>query len=119
MYYLRLSSSAEPSDTTPVLIYYCRHCGHEDSEVGAEKTCVLRTDIKQGSTNYEMSVNEFTKLDPTLPRIRTIRCPNQECPSVSDTVQNEVLYMRYSKRDMKYLYMCAHCDTTWRTDEQR
>ena len=115
MYYLRL---AEGSDTDPALIYYCRHCGHVDTEVGAEKTCVLRTDIDQ-SNSYELSVNEFTKLDPTLPRIRTIRCPNQQCPSVEEGVTNEVLYMRYSKADMKYLYMCAHCDTTWRTDEQR
>ena len=116
MYYLRLSDG---TDGTPTLVYYCRHCGHEDLESGEEKTCVLRTDVKRGASSYELSVNEFTKLDPTLPRIRTIRCPNQECPSVTDSATNEVLFLRYSKADMKYLYMCAHCDTTWRTDEQR
>ena len=41
----------------------------------------LRTDITRNTKTYEHMVNEYTKLDPTLPRTTTIKCPNQECKS--------------------------------------
>ena len=63
-------------------------------------------------------MNEYTKLDPTLPRIKTIKCPNQTCLSNSDNAENEVLYIRYDDTNIKYIYMCAHCDTTWKTGNQ-
>ena len=36
-------------------------------------------------------INEYTKLDPTLPRITTIKCPNIECISnKEDETRNNI-----------------------------
>jgi DNA-directed RNA polymerase subunit M/transcription elongation factor TFIIS len=153
---------------------------------------------------YTHIVNEYTKYDPTLPRINTIKCPNQECSSngfaggvgktaskaaskaaekaaskleekatkaaskaaekatkaaekaaskaadkkktgleqvleqqeeieeaqaeqqekaqtlveASGENNREVIYIRYDDINMKYVYLCVHCDTTWRTDNR-
>ena len=64
-------------------------------------------------------MNEYTKEDPTLPRITTIRCPNSDCPSNQEDGTREVIYLRYDDTNMKYIYMCAKCDTMWKTDEQK
>ena len=117
MYYLKLG------DDKNNLIYYCRHCGHEDSKISTEDVCVSNTQFKQGEQKYARIINEYTKYDPTLPRTQTIRCPNQDCRSNKDIEgvrpQQEVIFVRYDDSNMKYIYLCAHCDTTWKTDEQQ
>ena len=36
-----------------------------------------------------------------------------------DESDSEVIYIRYNDVDMKYIYMCVKCNTTWKTDEQK
>ena len=31
----------------------------------------------------------------------------------------EVIYLRYDDVDMKYIYMCVNCDTTWKTSQKQ
>ena len=120
MYYLKLTEEENK------LTHYCRHCGNEDANLTAKDACVSTTEYKRTEQKYAHVVNQYTKLDPTLPRTRMIRCPTQTCPSnaaPSDkdsvtTPEREVLYIRYDDVSMKYLYMCTHCDTMWTTDEQ-
>lgn len=117
MYYLKLSD-----DDSNKLIYYCRNCGNEDDILTKENICVLDTTVRETEQRYSQSINEFTKFDPTLPRINTIRCPNSECPSNIDDESSEndreVIYIRYDDTNMKYIYMCAKCNTIWKTDEK-
>jgi len=196
MYYLKISDiEGEISNT---LIYYCRNCGHEDATIGEESICVSDIQLKRSEQKFTHMVNEYTKYDPTLPRINSIKCPNQECASntmsggggsvsgsgkkaatakslkkyvdsanksaadakasaqeaektlkaieeeekaieeeekeeeqkqkkssLADnkivdyaiTKENrEVLYIRYDDINMKYVYVCVHCNTTWKTD---
>ena len=62
------------------------------------------------------AINSYTKLDPTLPRINTIKCPNSNCKSnTDDDEKREVIYIRYDDINIKYMYLCAVCDTTWKT----
>lgn len=119
MYYLRLKT--EGSDQ---LIYYCRNCGHTDDSLQETNLYVSKKEI-QVSMNYKNKINKYTKLDPTLPRINTIDCPNKECASnttegKSQTPQEEkeILYIRYDDKNMKFVYMCAVCDTIWRTENK-
>ena len=119
MYYLRLKT--EGSDQ---LIYYCRNCGHTDDSLQESNLYVSKKEI-QVSMNYKNKINKYTKLDPTLPRINTIDCPNKECASnttegKSQTPQEEkeILYIRYDDKNMKFVYMCAVCDTIWRTENK-
>ena len=116
MYYLKLGSDANS------LIYYCRNCGHEYQNITPDDVCVSRTQIKRSEQKYTHIVNEYTKLDPTLPQTDTIRCPTQTCPSngadTESRARREVIYIRYDDTNMKYIYLCAHCDTMWKTDDQ-
>ena len=79
MYYLKIDN-----DDSNQLIYYCRNCGNEDKILNKENICVLETTVRETEQRYTQTINEYTKYDPTLPRISTIRCPNNECPSNLD-----------------------------------
>ncbi len=116
MYYIRVSSESDDK-----LVYYCRNCGNEDNNLANENICVSRTHIKRSEQKYSHIINKFTKLDPTLPRSNTIKCPNQDCISNSskeEAIEREVIYMRYDDINMKYIYICANCDSVWKTDEK-
>ena len=113
MYYIRLDS-----DDGHKLIYYCRKCGHEDTTITSENMCVSKEQIRRGEQRFSNMINEYTKLDPTLPRISSIRCPNADCESNSDEEKREVIYIRYDDTNMKYIYLCAVCNTSWKTDQQ-
>jgi hypothetical protein len=203
MYYLKIRDSEEGSNS---LIYYCRNCGNEDTTLTSENICVSETQLRRSEQKFTHMVNEYTKFDPTLPRINTIKCPNQACISnggngqkgeeePQDLEQNaggrkktvvegegaaaetgtekkkkpilkvktkkveqavepsplpekapsplaekapsplpeaglklaeragqsplrEVIYIRYDDINMKYVYLCVHCDTTWKTDNR-
>jgi DNA-directed RNA polymerase subunit M/transcription elongation factor TFIIS len=213
MYYLKISD--EDGNIGDTLIYYCRNCGHEDTTLNTTNICVSDMQLLTSEKKYTHIVNEYTKYDPTLPRINTIKCPNQECSSngfaggvgktaaekaskaaekaskaaekaaskleekamkaaskaaekaskaaekaaskaankkktgleqvleeqkeieeaqaeqqeqeqekaqtlveASGENNREVIYIRYDDINMKYVYLCVHCDTTWRTDNR-
>ena len=188
MYYLKFSDKEEEENS---LIYYCRNCGNEDKTIISENVCVSETQLRRSEQKYTHMVNEYTKYDPTLPRINTIKCPNQECssntgqsggvgtgtgtgkiklnikkktvatmpaqaqaepaqaqaqaqapepelepePAYVTTKSNqqkvnevkslenehsnrEIIYIRYDDINMKYVYLCVHCDTIWKTDNR-
>ena len=122
MYYLQLKKDDEDK-----LIYYCRNCGNEDESLvsNLNNLYVSRTDIKK-EMNYKTSINKYTKLDPTLPRITNIDCPNPDCDcnktpdaeEKGDPVEKEILYIRYDDANMKFVYLCAHCSTVWNTQSK-
>ena len=120
MYYIGINEENKNE-----LTHYCRNCGFIDHSNIKENSCILNVDIKKGEQKYSHIVNEYTKLDPTLPRINTIDCPNKECASnttegKSQTPQQEkeILYVRYDDKNMKFVYMCAVCDTIWKTENK-
>ena len=136
MYYLKIVEDAETENTS--LAYYCRNCGHSDTMLMTENNCVSNTQIKRTEQNYNHIINEYTKYDPTLPRISTINCPNAACDTnmvASEAAEEqgeaneeagtisskkaEIIYIRYDDVNMKYIYLCTHCDTKWKTNESK
>jgi DNA-directed RNA polymerase subunit M/transcription elongation factor TFIIS len=124
MYYISITPENE-------LQYYCRNCGHIDNSIAADNICVSKINVKHTTTpqSFSQVVNKYTKFDPTLPRINTIRCPNDECPSnkilesaeaagAKHKSQNEIIYVRYDDTNLKYVYLCAKCDKVWNTEQQ-
>jgi len=99
------------------LLYYCRRCGSE-SLVGEDKMCVSKTTFKRSDQKAVLAINEHTKLDPTLPRTTTIKCPNESCPSNEEGKESEVIYIRYNEENLAYVYLCSSCDTVWKTDSK-
>lgn len=119
MYYVTISEKDGNQ-----LLYYCRNCGHKDDTITSESVCVLNTQLKKGEQKFSHIINEYTKFDPTLPRVHNMKCPNASCKSnaVSGggggaTTYPEVIYVRYDDDNMKYLYLCSECDVAWKTDD--
>ena len=69
--------------------------------------------------NTSHIINKYTKLDPTLPRISTILCPNPNCRTNTDDMSKEIIYIRYDDANMKYVYLCSTCDTVWKTEDNK
>ena len=118
MYYIRLSDNDSNK-----LIYYCRKCGDENDQISEDNMCVSFTNLKREENKYYHIVNKYTKLDPTLPRINNIECPNEECSSRAENPnqrsKNEIIYMRYDNEDIKYVYICVNCDSLWTTNKEQ
>ena len=114
MYYIRINS-----DDPNKLVYYCRQCGNEDKLLAVENVCVSKTQIKKDEQSFVHIVNKYTKLDPTLPRVNNILCPNQDCITNKNDKEREIIYIRYDDTNMKYIYLCSDCDTVWKTEDQK
>jgi len=115
MYYIRIISSPEEADR---LEHYCRLCGNKEDNL--VDITVSKTIIKKNEQKYSHIINEYTKLDPTLPRINTLDCPNPECTTNHEErarKEKEIIYIRYDDINMKYVYMCSTCDTVWKLEE--
>jgi DNA-directed RNA polymerase subunit M/transcription elongation factor TFIIS len=108
MYYIRINS-----DDPNKLVYYCRKCGNEDKLLAIENVCVSKTQIKKSEKTFSHIINKYTKLDPTLPRINTILCPNSDCSTNTEGTNREIIYIRYDDTNMKYVYLCSECDFVW------
>jgi hypothetical protein len=130
MYYIRLDA-----ENPEALVYYCRHCGDETSflegqgvasggmpaagEETSQLTCVSKTWVKNAEPSFQYIVNKYTKLDPTLPHTNKMLCPNADCATNKKKgdkeMERDIIYIRYDDVNIKYLYLCSTCDTTWKT----
>jgi len=114
MYYLRLSEA-----NSNKLIHYCRNCGNEETITNNESICISNNDLIKNDQKYKYIINKYTKLDPSLPRTNTIKCPNQSCPSNKEDGTREIIYVRYDDDNVKYIYICSSCNFSWKIDEQK
>lgn len=108
--YLYLNTTANS------LIRECRTCGEKVTE--EKGGLILETHVQQrANEGYKILLNEFTKFDPTLPHLKTMKCPNGGCNSnkPSGAADKDVIYIKYDKENMKYLYICTVCDKEWRS----
>jgi DNA-directed RNA polymerase subunit M/transcription elongation factor TFIIS len=112
-YYMPLMEGTNEETGTKDLIRSCRNCGHTKDE---QKGLVMETVVQEKASDaYRVYLNEFTKQDPRLPHIKTLKCPNEVCPSRSAKAESDVIYIKYDTANMKYLYICTNCDTQWRS----
>jgi len=95
------------------LIYLCKKCGNESDRDDGNTLISSMTLSKQ--KQYTSVINKYTKLDPTLPRIQNVPCPNEKCEN--HTLGRDIIYVRYDNVDLKYAYLCPMCDTVWKTDK--
>lgn len=98
------------------LFWRCLSCGVEEEQVGG---CLLMETLVQerSSEGYKILLNEYTRQDPTLPHVKNIKCPNEECGSNRGGAERDVIYMKYDPVNMKFMYVCnvAGCGATWRS----
>ena len=106
MYYITLSDDS-------VLHNFCRNCG-DKSEV-TKNGVMLNYDISVSSdVKLKNAINQYTKYDPTIPISEHITCCDAECVSNTETgVKPRVLYIKYDNDNLKFVYLCYHCDKSW------
>jgi len=113
MYYI----SIDPDDSKK-LVYYCRNCGNKDSDLSIENVTVSKIQLKKSQQEFSHIINKYTKLDPTLPRVTKILCPNADCDTNKEDTPREIIYIRYDNQNMKYVYLCSTCDTVWKAEDK-
>lgn len=109
MYYISIAE-----DDPNKLTYYCRHCGNTDTSLLVKNTIVSTVHLKKSQQEFSHVINKYTKLDPTLPRVSNVKCPNTEC----NPADKEIVCIRYDETNYKYVYLCCTCDTVWKTEDQ-
>jgi DNA-directed RNA polymerase subunit M/transcription elongation factor TFIIS len=95
----------------------CRHCGFKEKmdPKSAADALVLETTFNVAANQKQTvsQLNEYTRLDPTLPHLKTIACPNQSCPTQAKTEDRDILYIKTDAKSLKYQYSCTVCSTQW------
>ena len=99
--------------------YLCRTCGF--SEVLQPKTkedaLILETAFRTGSSAAGaasgITVNAYTLMDPTLPHVKTLRCPNGTCESRTNEAIRDVIYIKTDPTNLKFQYICTVCQQQW------
>jgi len=111
MYYIKISDKS-PNE----LAYYCRKCGDNNDTLTVDSVSISKINVKNKGDDHHFSnvINPFTKLDPTLPRINHIACPNTSCTTNTEDKEREIIYIRYDDANIKYAYLCSTCDTAWK-----
>lgn len=114
MFYISVSDT-----NVDKLEYYCRNCGNKDDANDIPGTVsVSNVRLVDDVTSMSHIINKYTKLDPTLPRIDHIPCPNPECSTNTQDTKREIIYIRYDETNIKYVYLCSTCDYTWKTNDK-
>ena len=90
----------------------CKRCGNTKL---SDMKCVYKSSDK---IDISKILNEYTHIleDPTLPTIRNknIKCPNSECVSIVENYkESDIIYIKYDKDNMKYIYSCNYCGQKW------
>lgn len=73
------------------LSYACRNCDFKVDDPNP-KRCVYENIYNENNRTNEILFNKYTRYDPTLPRVNTIKCINDNCIS-NKTDLAEVLIM--------------------------
>ena len=102
------------------LKYMCKSCESSKNVAADFNPCIHKTNYGGNEKIfYEMFINEYTFIDPTLPRSKQIHCPvcsqhnKEENKENKETKETEVIYVRYNNADMKYIYLCCSCKNAW------
>ena len=114
MYYISIDA-----DNVNSLVFYCRKCGNKDSVISSENIVVSKLQLKKTDQEFSHIINKYTKLDPTLPRVNNVPCPNSTCTTNTSDEPREIIYMRYDNINMKYVYMCSTCDIVWKPEDKK
>jgi DNA-directed RNA polymerase subunit M/transcription elongation factor TFIIS len=113
-YYLYLQDTLDEEENENYLERLCRNCGYRERDM--KGGLISEISIKEKSAeSYKILVNEFTREDYRLPRIRgSLKCPNGDCQSNKGT-ESDILYLKYDPVNIGYIYICSHCNTNWRS----
>lgn len=80
--YVKESSDEGKEDTIKLdksrLVYSCKICGFQKSTKKKDR-CLYNNDYSKDLLSNKIVTNPYICLDPTLPILNTIKCPNSDC----------------------------------------
>jgi len=104
----------EAGGKTNNLSRICRNCGFKDTT--SQSGLVSEIMVQERSAEGYNMINEFTLRDPRLPHLhKTMKCVNDVCISNTGGAESDVVYIKYDLANLRYIYMCYHCETVWRS----
>ena len=94
------------------LYLYCKTCQNKKEYDG---TLLYNNDNNNIDISESINNNKFINYDITLPHIKSdnIKCPNNDCKSIVENIKSDIIYIKYDKNNMKYIYTCNYCSQKW------
>tara|TARA_B100001094_G_scaffold9558_1_gene8539 strand:+ start:122 stop:550 length:429 start_codon:yes stop_codon:yes gene_type:complete len=126
--YIKWNEEKDGDNIKKYMILFCKKCGDtkkllrenfqdenitspEDLEKENQKFSPLIYQKKYESNTIDSRLfnNEFIIYDKTLPLVKDkdMKCANPQCDS------KHIIYQIYDSDNMKYLYTCKQCNTSW------
>ena len=103
-------------EETSKLYLGCKCCSNKKDFDEGNK-CIYNNEAKIELSDI-INTNPYLREDITLPVIKgntNIKCPNEECVcNTKDTVETEIIYVKYDADKLNYLYICKHCKQKWK-----
>ena len=105
------------SNNEKLLVYYCITCGNIKEY---NKDTIINPKLYHQNYQIDKSYitfnNELLCSDPTLQKVDDpdIVCPSYTRSNLKKEEQN-IIYYIYDTDNMKYLYICSHCKSSWKT----
>ena len=107
--------SGSGTNKSQSLEYFCRNCGYTEEKSNTTSKCVYKNEYDLQKIYIQDKNIKYICDDPAIPRVNNITCPNKDCISHKDDsgLGNDVRYLKINEEDMKYLYLCCHCEYKW------
>ena len=102
------------SNNDGTAMFKCHCCAHEEHDFTDTNICILKTSFEKKDATYHTYMQEHMLSDPMLPRSNIIHCLNKSCSKDASAPSN-VTYIKHDSVNMKYLYVCNHCQFRWTT----
>lgn len=126
--YVTTTTEGDDAASKVKMTFYCRCCGNkddsgnddsrsilvfQDTKVDASSAPSRRINVASDARMYTQYMSKYIKFDPCLPRVKDIECPNGSKCKRPKGADNEVIYIKYDPTNLRYMYVCTHCDHFW------
>ena len=93
------------------LYLYCKAC---ENKIEYNQDLIYDNDFNI-DLSESINNNKLINYDLTLPHIhnKNIKSPNEGCVSIKENKLSDIIYIKYDKEDMKYIYSCNYCGQKW------
>ena len=117
--YINTVDTKDASDKKSTVQLKCHNCGHTSAldPKTTEEGLVLETVFNSGSSASGaasgVTINDYTLVDPTLPHVKTLTCPNTSCITRTEKEKQDVIYIKKDPTSLEFQYICTVCKTQW------
>lgn len=109
----KIANADEEDDVNKILKYECTNCGYSKNVMSDNNlVCVYSNNYRNNKLKINNINTSNLEKDPTIPRIKNLKCPQINCGSYKD-MQNDILFITIDEDTMTYMYKCNVCNYKW------